>query len=86
MTGSGFAPGEPVAVSLDTTPVAKSVLTADTLGKISGRISVPLEVAGGTYHLSASAASSPADAVEPQAVTIHHGDPPGGFDGSGPRG
>jgi hypothetical protein len=43
VTGSGFAPGEPVAVSLDTTPVAKSVLTADALGKISGRISVPLE-------------------------------------------
>jgi hypothetical protein len=86
VTGSGFAPGEPVTISLDTTPVPKSALTADALGKISGRISVPREVAGGTYHLSASAASLPADAVEPQAVKIHHGRPAGGFDGSGPRG
>jgi hypothetical protein len=41
-------------------------------------------VAGGTYHLSASAASLPGDAVEPQAVKVHQR--AGGFDGSGPRG
>jgi hypothetical protein len=51
--------------------VAKSVLTADALGNISGRIPVPREVAGGTYHLSASAASLPGAAVEPQTVKIH---------------
>ena len=31
MTGSGFAPGEPVTVSLGRTPVPKSVLTADAV-------------------------------------------------------
>ncbi|WP_196807487.1 GH92 family glycosyl hydrolase [Candidatus Solirubrobacter pratensis] len=70
VTGSGFAAGEPVTISLDSTPSATSVLEANALGEISGAVDVPHQLATGNYHVSASAASLPADAVEPQRVAI----------------
>ena len=70
VTGSGFAAGEPVTVSLDSTPSAVSVLTANALGEIAGTIDVPRTLTTGNYHVSASAASLPAGAVQPQTVAV----------------
>jgi predicted alpha-1,2-mannosidase len=70
VTGSGFAPGEPVTISLDSTPSSTSVLTANALGDMAGALPVPHQLATGNYHVSASAASLPAGAVEPQTVAV----------------
>lgn len=75
VTGSGFAAGEPVTISLDSEPGAKSVITADALGEITGKVAVAAETPSGQYHLSAAAASLPADAIAPQTVTVRNASP-----------
>jgi hypothetical protein len=56
--GSGFRPGERVAILLDTPVAAKRTLTADRNGRISTAIVVPRRTAAGTYAITATGAKS----------------------------
>ncbi|MDR2999288.1 MAG: family 20 glycosylhydrolase [Microbacterium sp.] len=64
VTGSGFAPGEPVAVTLRKqgpgTVTALGSLTADGEGRVSGEVTVPADSAGGPHLLIATGTLSKA--------------------------
>lgn len=51
VTGSGFAPGEPVDVSLHSNPVHLAVVTADANGNVSASVTIPPSTTAGLHHI-----------------------------------
>jgi len=77
VTGSGFAAGEPVTVTLNTAPKGEVVTTADALGIISTVVPVPRSVtASGTYAVSAASNSIPRSPSAQVQITTTTTPPP----------
>ncbi|MDR1426868.1 MAG: GH92 family glycosyl hydrolase, partial [Bifidobacteriaceae bacterium] len=69
--GTGFAAGEPVTVTLETSPESSATLTANELGEIQGTVTVPRTAAIGTYGVTVAADSSlPGAGAEPASVSV----------------
>lgn len=51
IVAAGYAPGEPVRVTLHSDPVVLGTLGADETGAVEGVVTVPASTAGGVHHL-----------------------------------
>jgi predicted alpha-1,2-mannosidase len=71
VSGSGFAPGEPVTLSLDTTPSASVTTAADGQGDVTAGLTVPRSAHPGTVHVTATAESQPRPTVTSIQVGPH---------------
>jgi len=56
--GSGFAPGETVALTLFSDPIALGTLTADASGVLRGSFTVPAEASTGAHEVEALGSTS----------------------------
>ncbi|MFJ3490499.1 GH92 family glycosyl hydrolase [Leifsonia aquatica] len=63
ITGHGFAAGEPVTVTLGTTPATPVATTADGSGAISTTVTIPAGTADATYTVTARGDTSQTDAT-----------------------
>jgi len=69
VTGHGFAPGEPVTVTLGTTPAVPVTAMATGAGAISTTVTVPAGTADATYSVIARGDTSAMDAIASVVVT-----------------
>jgi hypothetical protein len=58
VTGSDFAPNEPITVILHSTPVTLATFTADSTGAFSRTVTIPTGTAGGSHTLLVTGATS----------------------------
>ncbi|WP_255447394.1 GH92 family glycosyl hydrolase [Schumannella soli] len=78
VTGSGFAAGEDVAVTLASTPAVTTTVKADGAGAISASITVPAKADTGTYPVTALGSVSAVEARADLKVTAKTTTPPEG--------
>ncbi|BDZ65019.1 pullulanase-type alpha-1,6-glucosidase [Agromyces mangrovi Wang et al. 2018] len=69
VSGSGFAPGEPVQVWLESTPRLLQAAVAGADGTVAFAVTVPAETEQGAHHVRLIGVQSGAEAVTPLTVT-----------------
>ena len=82
VTGSGFAPGETVALELHSDVVALGETTADATGAVSAVVTVPASAPVGAHHIVAIGRTSQRTASTALAVTAAEASGGGAGDGA----
>ncbi|MFJ4167054.1 collagen binding domain-containing protein [Microbacterium sp. NPDC089698] len=84
VTGSGFAPGEPVQVELHSTPISLGTVTAGADGVVDTTVTIPADAPAGAHRIVLTGQMS--TLTGGSALTVAGATTPGGSDGSGTGG
>jgi len=81
VTGSGFVPGESVAVELHSDPISLGIVTAGSDGVVDTTVTIPADAPAGAHRIVLTGKMS--TLTGGSALTVAGATTPGGSDGSG---
>ncbi|OZB83406.1 MAG: hypothetical protein B7X41_04520 [Microbacterium sp. 14-71-5] len=84
VTGSGFAPREPVLIELHSTPISLGMVTAGADGVVDTTVTIPADAPAGAHRIVLTGQMS--TLTGGSALTVAGATTPGGSDGSGTGG